>query len=603
MKILGISAFYHDSAAALIDSGKILSAVQEERFSRLKQDRRFPQNSIDFMLKEFKMKINDIDAIVYYENPRIKLDRLLSSYFEYAPKGRKSFIEAMTEWSGGKLFIEKIIRDYLNYNGKVHSVLHHESHAASAFYPSPFKNSAIITADGVGEWQTTTYGFGNQNSLDILGSINFPHSIGMLYSAMTQFLGFKVNSGEYKVMGLAPYGEPKYVSLIMKNIVEVCFDGSIKLNLDYFDFMVGESTISNKWEKLFKRKKRIPESNLTQFDMDLAASIQFVTEIIMLRIAKFVKQQTKEKNLCLAGGVALNCVANGKIDNEKIFENIWVQPAAGDSGGALGSALFYWHKTLNKPRMIGAGGDSMNGAYLGPRFESDDIEQFLISFKIPHKKIARPAHTAAKLISEGKIIGWFQGRMEFGPRSLGSRSILGDARSPEMQKNMNLKIKFRESFRPFAPAVIEEDAKDWFDLKSMSPYMLLVCNVLEKHRTKLNDYDKNLFGIEKLNQVRSSIPAITHVDYSARVQTVSKQTNPKFWELISEFKKLTGVPVIVNTSFNVRGEPIVCTPEDAYNCFVKTSIDFLILEDYIIENVSELPKIPILNFNSKIMLD
>jgi carbamoyltransferase len=603
MRILGISAFYHDSAAALIDSGNIVAAAQEERFSRLKQDKRFPNNSIDFILKESKMKINDIDAIVYYENPRIKLDRLLSSYIEYAPTGRKSFIQAMTEWSGGKLFIEKIIRDKLKYDGKVNSVLHHESHAASAFYPSPFKSSAIITADGVGEWQTTTYGVGNGNSLEIIGSIDFPHSIGMLYSAMTQFLGFKVNSGEYKVMGLAPYGTPKYANLIMTKIVEVYSDGSIKLNLDYFDFIVGESTISAEWEKLFKRKKRMPESNLTQDDMDLAASIQWVTETIMIKIAKFVKNQTKEKNLCLAGGVALNCVANGKIDSEMIFENIWIQPAAGDSGGALGSALFYWYKTLNQSRTTDAKKDSMQGSYLGPKYQNEDIEQFLISFNIPYKKIENPSLTAAKLLSEGKIIGWFQGRMEFGPRSLGSRSILGDARSPEMQKNMNLKIKFRESFRPFAPAVIEEEAKEWFDIKSNSPYMLLVSSVLDKHRTQLNDYEKNLFGIEKLNQIRSSIPAITHVDYSARVQTVSKQTNPKFWELISEFKKLTNVPVIVNTSFNVRGEPIVCSPEDAYNCFIKTNIDFLILENLIIENISSLPEIGILNSNSQLMLD
>lgn len=603
MRILGISAFYHDSAAALIDSGRILAAAQEERFTRLKQDKRFPINAIDFILKDSNLKINDINAIVYYENPRIKLDRLLSSYIQYAPKGRKSFIEAMTEWSGGKLFIEHIIRNKLKYKGEVHSVLHHESHAGSAFYPSPFESSAIITADGVGEWQTTTFGVGNKNSVEILGSINFPHSIGMLYSAMTQFLGFKVNSGEYKVMGLAPYGTPKYADLIKKEIVDIFPDGSIKLNLNYFDFMVGHSTISNEWENLFKRKKRMPESNLTQDDMDLAASIQLITEIIMIKMAKFVKSQTNEKNLCLAGGVALNCVANGKIDNEKIFENIWIQPAAGDSGGALGSALFHWHKTLNQPRVANPKKDSMQGAYLGPKYKNDDIEQFLINFKIPYKKIENPAITAAKLLAEGKIIGWFQGRMEFGPRSLGSRSILGDARSPEMQKNMNLKIKFRESFRPFAPAVIEEEASDWFDIRSNSPYMLLVSSVLTKHRTELDAHEKNLFGIEKLNQIRSTIPAITHVDYSARVQTVSKETNYKFWELISEFKRLTGVPVVVNTSFNVRGEPIVCTPEDAYNCFVKTNIDFLILENMLIANEGTLPKIEILNPNSRIMLD
>ncbi len=603
MKILGISAFYHDSAAALIDSGRIVAAAQEERFSRVKQDKRFPKNAINFILKEANLNIDEIDAIVYYENPRIKFKRLISSYIEYAPKGKHSFVEAMTEWSSGKLFVESTIRNKLDYEGKIQSILHHQSHAASAFFPSPFENSAIITADGVGEWQTTTYGIGEGNSIEIIGSINFPHSIGMLYSAVTQFLGFKVNSGEYKVMGLAPYGAPKYADLIMKELVDIYYDGSFKLNLDYFDFIVGDSTINENWETLLKRKKRKPESLLTQDDMDLASSIQLVTEIIMIRIAKFVKKETASTNLCLAGGVALNCVANGKIEQENVFENIWIQPAAGDSGGALGAALFYWYKTLNQPRSADLINDSMQGAFLGPKYENGDIEQFLKAFNVPFKKIPNPTKTVAKLLAEGKIIGWFQGRMEYGPRSLGSRSILGDARSPNMQKNMNLKIKFRESFRPFAPAVLEEDANEWFQIKSKSPYMLLVSSILDKHRKELVKEDKNLFGIERLNQVRSVIPAVTHVDYSARVQTVSKDTNLKFWELLSEFKKLTGVPVLVNTSFNVRGEPIVCTPEDAYNCFLKTNIDFLVLENILIEKTNLLPRIENLDFQTELVMD
>lgn len=603
MKIIGISAFYHDSAAALIESGNIIAAAQEERFSRKKHDKRFPVNSIKFILEYSDLSINDIDVIVYYENPRLKLVRLLYSYLAYAPKGKQSFIEAMNEWSNGKLFVEKIIRDKLGFKGKVTKVLHHESHAASAFFPSPFDSAAFITADGVGEWQTTSFGVGSDNRLDVLGSINFPHSLGLLYSAVTQFLGFKVNSGEYKVMGLAPYGNPIYSDLILNKLIDLKEDGSFKLNTEYFDFIVGEKMINSKWEILFGRKRREPESFLSQDDMDLAASIQDVIDQAMLKLARHVKHVTGEKNLCLAGGVALNCVANGKIQKEGLFENIWIQPAAGDSGGAIGSALFYWYQNQRNSRIVDPSTDSMGGAYLGPEYNSSEIKAFLQAFKIPFTYIDNPMKEAAKLLSDEKVIGWFQGRMEFGPRALGCRSILGDPRSSDMQKKMNLMIKFRESFRPFAPSILEEKLSEWFDIKSLSPYMLMVADVLEEHRIETFEDQENLFGIDKLNLKRSKIPAVTHVDYSARVQSVSRKTNPKYWELLNEFNKITSVPILVNTSFNVRGEPIVCTPEDAYNCFVRTKIDFLFLENYMIENSSELPRIDFFENNIVLELD
>jgi carbamoyltransferase len=603
MRILGISAFYHDSAAALIDSGQIVAAAQEERFSRKKHDKRFPINSIEFVLDYAGLNIGDIDAIVYFENPRLKFKRLLSSYMAYAPKGKQSFIDAMNEWSGGKLFVEKIIRKKLGYKGKITNVLHHESHAASAFFASPFESAAFITADGVGEWQTTSFGTGKKNNLEVLGSIDFPHSLGLLYSAVTQFLGFKVNSGEYKVMGLAPYGNPKYSDLILRELIDLKDDGSFKLNIEYFDFIVGDGMINTKWETLFGRSRREPESLLTQDDMDLAASIQDVIDISMLKLARHVKKVTGEKNLCMAGGVALNCVANGKIEKEGLFENIWIQPAAGDSGGAIGSALFYWYQTLGNSREIDPLTDSMNGAYLGPEYSSQEIKAFLNGFEIPYDYVENPMEIAAKFLSDGKVVGWFQGRMEFGPRALGSRSILGDPRSPQMQKNMNLKIKFRESFRPFAPSILEERISEWFELKSLSPYMLIVADVLEKHRIKTDPDGENLFGIDKLNLTRSSIPAVTHVDHSSRIQTVSRKTNPKFWSLLNEFNKITSVPILVNTSFNVRGEPIVCTPEDAYNCFLKTKIDYLFIENYMIKNSSSLPRPAIYNEENILELD
>jgi carbamoyltransferase len=603
MRILGISAFYHDSAAALIDSGRIVAAAQEERFSRKKHDKRFPIHSIEFVLDYAGLNIGDIDAIVYFENPRLKFKRILSSYIAYAPKGNQSFIDAMCEWSGGKLFVEKIIRKKLGFKGEIKSVIHHESHAGSAFFPSPFESAAFITADGVGEWQTTSFGTGMKNSLKVLGSIDFPHSLGLLYSAVTQFLGFKVNSGEYKIMGLAPYGSPKYSDLILRELIDLKEDGSFKLNIEYFDFIVGNEMINAKWDTLFGRSRREPESLLTQDDMDIAASIQNVIDDSMLKLARHVKKVTGEKNLCMAGGVALNCVANGKIEKEGIFENIWIQPAAGDAGGAIGAALYYWYQILGNSRKIDPSEDSMNGAYLGPQYSSEEIKAFLNGFGIPHEYVENPMKIAAKFLSNGKVIGWFQGRMEFGPRALGSRSILGDPRSPRMQKNMNLKIKFRESFRPFAPSIMEERVSQWFDLKSSSPYMLLVADVLEKHHIKPDQDDANLFGIDKLNLTRSSIPAVTHVDHSSRIQTVSKKTNQRFWSLLDEFDKITSVPILVNTSFNVRGEPIVCTPEDAYNCFLKTKIDYLFIENYMIKNSPYLPRPAIYTEENNLELD
>ena len=603
MKILGISAFYHDSAAALIDSGLVVSAAQEERFSRKKHDKRFPMNSIKFILENSNLKINDIDVIVYYENPKIKFRRIIASYLSNAPTGRLSFMDAMEEWVGGKLFIKRVIRKKLGYKGKISYILHHESHAASAYFPSPFDSAAFITADGVGEWQTTSFGIGDGNNIKVLGSINFPHSLGLLYSAVTQFLGFKVNSGEYKVMGLAPYGRPIYSDLILNELIDLKEDGSFKLNIEYFDFIVGEKMINTKWEKLFGRKQREPESLLSQADMDLAASIQCVIDDAMLKLARHVKHHTGERNLCMAGGVALNCVANGKIEKEGLFENIWIQPAAGDSGGALGSALFYWYQVLGNARKISSPDDFMNGSYLGPKFSNTEIRAFLDGFNIPFEYLENPEKDAAKLLSDGYVVGWFQGQMEFGPRALGSRSILGDPRSAEMQRKMNLKIKFRESFRPFAPSILEEQLNSWFDLKSPSPYMLMVADIQESRRVKKLSNDENLFGIDKLNIVRSRIPAVTHVDYSARIQTVSRKSNQKYWELLNEFYKLTEVPVLVNTSFNVRGEPIVCTPEDAYNCFIKTEIDYLFLENFKIRNSKHLPEIRGYDIENKMELD
>ncbi len=588
--ILGISAFYHDSAAAILVDGKIIAAAQEERFSRKKHDPSYPFNAVKYVLEETKLNLNDVDHIVFFEKPFLKFERLLETYMAFAPKGFKSFSLSMPIWLREKLFQKKFLFDKLkqhdkNFNdiNKIKFSEHHYSHAASAFYPSPFKEAIILTLDGVGEWATTTIAVGNKNNLEILKEIHFPHSLGLLYSAFTYYTGFKVNSGEYKLMGLAPYGKPLFKDLIIDKILDLKEDGSFKLDMSYFDYATGLTMTNNKFSKLFAQPVRDPKKDLLkEFHMDIAASIQAVTEEIVLRIAKNISSKYKIKNLCLAGGVALNCVANGKILKEKIFEKMWIQPAAGDAGGSLGAALAYWHHELKMPRLEFK--DQMKGSYLGPKFESNLIEKKLKSLKADYKKYdsSEIISLTAKELSNEKIVGWFQGRMEFGPRALGGRSILADPRSEKMQKELNLKIKFRESFRPFAPSVLREDVNDWFELDSDSPYMLLVSEVKKEKQIKMNDKEKNLFGIEKLNVKRSSIPAITHVDYSARIQTVHKETNPKYYELIREFKKNTNCSVLVNTSFNVRGEPIVCSIEDAFNCFMGTNLDILVIEDFIL---------------------
>ncbi len=588
--ILGISAFYHDSAAAILIDGKIIAAAQEERFSRKKHDPRYPFNAIKYVLSESKLNLNQIDHIVFFEKPFLKFERLLETYMAFAPKGFKSFSLSMPIWLREKLFQKKFLFDKLkeldeNFNdiNKIKFSEHHYSHAASAFYPSPFEEAIILTLDGVGEWATTTLAIGKKNKLEMLKEIHFPHSLGLLYSAFTYYTGFKVNSGEYKLMGLAPYGKPKFKDLILEKLLDLKEDGSFKLNMKYFNYATGLTMTNEKFSKLFGQPVRDSKKDLlTQFHMDIASSIQAVTEDIVLKITKNISSTYKIKNLCLAGGVALNCVANGKILKEEVFENIWIQPAAGDAGGSLGAALAYWHHELKKPREEFK--DRMNGSYLGPKFENDFIEKKLNSLKANYKKYNREEIIAltAKELAKEKTVGWFQGRMEFGPRALGGRSILADPRSEKMQKELNLKIKFRESFRPFAPSVLREDVSDWFNLNSDSPYMLLVSEVKKNKQIKMKAEDEKLFGIEKLNIKRSSIPAITHVDYSARIQTVHKDTNSRYYDLISEFKKNTDCPILVNTSFNVRGEPIVCSIEDAFNCFMGTNLDILVIEDFIL---------------------
>ena len=588
--ILGISAFYHDSAAAILIDGKIIAAAQEERFSRKKHDSRYPFNAVKYVLSESKLNLNQIDHIVFFEKPFLKFERLLETYMAFAPKGFKSFSLSMPIWLREKLFQKKYLFDKLkeqeetfNNINKINFSEHHYSHAASAFFPSPFEEAIILTLDGVGEWATTTVAVGKKNKLEILNEIHFPHSLGLLYSAFTYYTGFKVNSGEYKLMGLAPYGKPIFKDLIIEKLLDLKEDGSFKLNMKYFNYATGLTMTNEKFSKLFGQPVRDSKKDLlTQFHMNVASSIQAVTEEIILKITKNISSKYKIKNLCLAGGVALNCVANGKILKEKVFENIWIQPAAGDAGGSLGAALAYWHHELKKPRKEFK--DQMKGSYLGPKFENDLIEKELNALNASYKKYSRDeiiTLTAKELVEE-KTVGWFQGRMEFGPRALGGRSILADPRSEKMQKELNLKIKFRESFRPFAPSVLREDVSEWFDLNSDSPYMLLVSEVKKDKQIKMKVEDEKLFGIEKLNIKRSSIPAITHVDYSARIQTVHKDTNSRYYDLISEFKKYTNCPVLVNTSFNVRGEPIVCSIEDAFNCFMGTNLDILVIEDFIL---------------------
>jgi len=590
LNILGISAFYHDSAACLVRDGKILAAAQEERFTRIKHDPDFPRHAAEYCLKEGGITVDDLDIIAFYDKPFIKFERLLKSYINYAPLGIRSFLLAMPLWLKQKLLMPEVLKLELGYEGKITFPEHHESHAASAFFPSPFERAAIITFDGVGEWTTMSYGYGEDNRIKILADIRYPHSIGLLYSAFTYYLGFRVNSGEYKVMGLAPYGEPKYKDLILNELIDLKEDGSFKLNMRYFNYIAGLTMTNKKFGKLFGLPVRESEGQLNQKHMDIAASIQVVTEEVMRRTARYVHKITGEKNLCLAGGVALNCVGNGKLLREGPFDQIWIQPAAGDAGGALGAALYTWHQYLNNPR-IPEPTDSQHGSYLGPVFSDDEIRRFLDSEGIPYKKFDNDLliKTVADLIGSEKVVGWFSGRMEFGPRALGSRSILGDARSPTMQSVMNLKIKFRESFRPFAPTVLAEKVSDYFEMDVESPYMLLVAPVREKWRRPLKSGEENLAGIDKLKIHRSEIPAITHVDFSARIQTVNHRDNPLYHALIKAFEEKTGCPVIINTSFNVRGEPIVCSPKDAYVCFMRTNIDYLVLGSFLLDKTEQKP--------------
>ena len=589
--ILGISAFYHDSAAALVVDGKIISAAQEERFSRKKHDSRYPFNAVEFVLNHSNIKLSKIDHIVFFEKPFLKFERLLETYLAFAPKGFKSFSLAMPVWLREKLFQKKYLFDLLqeldsNFVDikKIKFSEHHYSHAASAFYPSPFEEAIILTLDGVGEWATTTLAHGKGNEITMIKEIHFPHSLGLLYSAFTYYTGFKVNSGEYKVMGLAPYGKPTYKNLILKNLIDLKEDGSFKLDMSYFNFATGLTMTSKKFHDLFGQPVRKSEEGLlTQFHMDIAASIQAVTEEIVLRLTKSIASEYKIKNLCLAGGVALNCVANGKILKNKIFDKIWIQPAAGDAGGSLGAALAYWHQELKKKRSVNPN-DNMKGSYLGPKFETNSIEIKLKSLNANYKKYGEDEviNILAKELSEEKTAGWFQGRMEFGPRALGGRSILADPRSSRMQKELNLKVKFRESFRPFAPSILNEEVGNWFELDEASPYMLLVANIKKEIQIPMTPEQENLFGIDKLNIKRSKIPSVTHIDYSARVQTVHQDTNPKYYKLIKRFNELTKCPILVNTSFNIRGEPIVCSIEDAFKCFMGTNLDILVIENFIL---------------------
>lgn len=591
MYILGISAYYHDSAACLIKDGEIVAAAQEERFTRRKHDFRFPEHAIKFCLDYAGISSGEINLVAFYDKPFLKFERLLESYLHYAPLGIRSFIKAMPLWMKEKLWMKDLIAKELEgYEGDIIFPEHHQSHAASAFFPSPFENAAFLTIDGVGEWTTTSYGTASGNKINIIGEIKFPHSIGLLYSAFTYYTGFKVNSGEYKVMGLAPYGEPKYVDIIFNELMDLKEDGSFRLNMKYFNYAAGLTMTNKKFDRLFGGPARKPESKLTQREMDLARSVQEVTNEVMLRMARHIKKETGENNLCLAGGVALNCVANGLLLREKIFDNIWIQPAAGDAGGALGAALFTWyHYNDNKRTPIP--GDSQKGSYLGPNFDNSTIEKFLKEQNIPFLQVDEKSlyEKVADYIADEKIIGWFQGRMEFGPRALGARSIIGDARSKTMQSKMNLKIKFRESFRPFAPSVLTDRVSDYFEFQGESPYMLLVADVKKDLRREMTESENSLFGIDKLNVLRSEIPAITHVDYSARLQTVNPETNPRYYKLIKKFDEKYNCGVIVNTSFNVRGEPIVCTPEDAYRCFMRTDIDYLVMGDFILDK-SQQPK-------------
>jgi carbamoyltransferase len=656
VSILGISAFYHDSAACLVVDGEIVAAAQEERFTRVKHDHNFPLHAARYCLSEAKLNAEDLDYVGFYDKPLLKFDRLLETYLDYAPAGFGSFLKALPLWMKEKLWMPDLIRTELakaggeederaakklgkKFEWKLLFGDHHESHAASAFYPSPFEEAAILTIDGVGEWATSSIGIGKGNEVTLLKELRFPDSLGLLYSAFTYYTGFRVNSGEYKVMGLAPYGEPKYVSLIKDKLLEVREDGSLKMNHEYFSYSQGLRMTNVAFDNLFGGVPRKPEARITQKEMDLARSIQAITEEVMLKMTNYVHKETGMKKLCMAGGVALNCVANGRVLREVPFEDIWIQPAAGDAGGALGVALAIWHRYLAKPRVspeqagtwqsaravknnvsataengvsgntnnngLAAYADSMKGSFLGPRNSEAEIEEFLQARQLPYKRHSRKVlpEAVADLLAAGKIIGLHQGRMEFGPRALGGRSIIGDPRSPEMQSVMNLKIKYRESFRPFAPSILREQVSEWFELSTDSPYMLLVADVAESQRRKMTPEEKVLWGIDKLNVKRSEIPAVTHVDYSARIQTVRHETNPLYWEIIEAFRQKTGCPVVVNTSFNVRGEPIVCTPEDSYRCFMRTEMDYLVLETCVLDKKDQ-PKLEeITDWKTRFKLD
>jgi carbamoyltransferase len=593
MNILGLSAYYHDSAAALVRDGEIVAAAQEERFTRKKHDAGFPEQAILYCFAEAGVQLSDIQKVVFYDKPLVKFERLLETYVAYAPKGFKSFLMSMPVWLKEKLYLKTLLRKSLaTLSGiKVKELPpllfteHHQSHAASAFFPSPFERAAVICMDGVGEWATTSVWLGEASSLTPQWEITFPHSLGLLYSAFTYYTGFKVNSGEYKLMGLAPYGEPKYADTIRENLIDIKDDGTFRLNMDYFNYATGLTMTSSAFSALFDGPPRQRESEITQKEMDIAASIQTVTEDVVLKIATGVRRELDEPNICLAGGVALNCVANGKLLREKVFDNLWIQPAAGDAGGAVGAALACWYQYYDNPRELVNGVDAMKGSYLGPSFSSEKIKQSLDRFDASYKQYEDEElfELLAKILADERVVGWFQGRMEFGPRALGGRSIIGDPRSRKMQSVMNLKIKYRESFRPFAPAVLKEKASEYFDIDVPSPYMLLVADVKDDLRLELTDEQNKLFGIEKLNVPRSKVPAITHVDYSARIQTVDEATNPRFHALLKRFEKDAGCGVLINTSFNVRGEPIVCSPEDAYRCFMRTEMDYLVVENILLK--------------------
>jgi carbamoyltransferase len=603
--ILGISAYYHDSAAALLADGEIVAAAQEERFTRKKQDAGFPARAVDYCLEHVGITIDDVDHVCFYDKPFTKFERIIETYLSVCPSGFRSFLKAIPVWLGEKLWLDSGMSKELAYEGDILYAEHHESHAASAFYPSPFEKALILTLDGVGEWATSSVSIGEGNKLDLIAELEFPHSLGLLYSAFTYYTGFKVNSGEYKVMGLAPYGEPKYKDLILEHIVNLNPDGSFTLDMDYFNFHRGLTMTSEKFHDLFGGAPRQSESTISQKEMDLARSVQDVTEEIVLTMAKHWVAKTGIRDVCLAGGVALNCVANGKLLRSGILDNLWIQPAAGDAGGALGCALATWHKYLDKPRQVAESGDLQKGSYLGPGYSTEQAKAYFDKIGAPYEVLDEDAviEKSAELLAEQKVIGWHQGRMEFGPRALGGRSIIGDARSQEMQKVMNLKIKYRESFRPFAPSVLREDVSEYFEMDGESPYMLLVANVQQERCKAMTDEESELFGIDKLNLQRSDVPAITHVDYSARVQTVDGKYNPRYYSLIKKFKEKTGSSVIVNTSFNVRGEPIVCTPQDSYLCFMRTEMDYLVVENCILDKRKQAPLKDDANWRDQYELD